>query len=364
MIALQPFLQHAQMLGLIHHDRDLMRAEAVFHGLAVHDLRAGPALGRAQHDHRPQRTGGIAGLSRLLLNGKDLLDDHIHGLGHLPVHLHVIAAFHEVRLPAAAQEEVLHLLVGNAGEDRRIRDLIAVQMKDRQDSAVRNRIEELVALPGGGQRAGLRLAVADNSRRDQAGIVKHSAEGVGDGIAKLAALVDGSGRLRRAVAGHAARERELLEHLLHAVDVLADVRVDLAVAALKVGIRNKEISAVSGTGQEDHIQIIALDRTVQMRVDEVLSGYRAPVADDLFLDHIGGQRLPKERVLQQIQLAGGQIVGRAPVGVHLLQQLVSDRALLFAGHDFAFFCHSDLPSHGGAQQTHLSGSFRNMPAVR
>src|SRR5699024_1898484 len=97
-------------------------------------------------------------------------------------------------------------------------------------------VQELVGLPAGGQGAGFGLAVAHGDRGDQVGVVKHRAEGVGDGVAQLAALVDGTGGLRRNVAGDAAGEGKLLEQAAHALLVPADVGVDLGVGAVQVGV--------------------------------------------------------------------------------------------------------------------------------
>ena len=100
-------------------------------------------------------------------------------------------------------------------------------------AAVADRVEELVAVPAGGQRPGLGLAVADDAGDDQVGVVEGRAVGVRQGVAQLAAFVDRAGRLRRDVAGNAAGERELREEPLHACLVLADVGIDLAVGALR-----------------------------------------------------------------------------------------------------------------------------------
>ena len=48
-------------------------------------------------------------------------------------------------------------------------------------------------MPARGQRAGFRLAVADDARDERIGIVEHRAERVAERIAELAALVDGPG---------------------------------------------------------------------------------------------------------------------------------------------------------------------------
>jgi hypothetical protein len=63
-------------------------------------------------------------------------------------------------------------------------------VQDRQHRAVRRRVQELVAVPGGRQRSGLGLAVADYAGNDQPRIIERGAIGVGQRIAEFAALVD------------------------------------------------------------------------------------------------------------------------------------------------------------------------------
>ena len=331
MVAAQPVLQQGQMLlALLHGDGHLVGQEVVLDPLAVHHLRAGPALGGAQHDHRPAGAAGIAGLAGVLLDGLDALDHRVHRLGHQAMHGHGLVALHEIGLPAAAVEEVRDLLMGHAGKEGGIGDLVAVEVQDGQHRAVAGGVEELVALPGGGQRAGLGLAITHGDSGDQVGVIEHRAEGVGNAVAQLAALVDGTRRLGRAVAGHAAGEGELLEELLHAGLILGDVGIDLAVGAVHVVVGDVEVAAVAGAGEKDQVQIVALDDAVEMDKDKVLPGHRAPVADDLFLDHIQRQRLFEQRVFQQIELPGREIVGRAEPGVHFREQGFGDRPLFLA----------------------------------
>jgi hypothetical protein len=78
---------------------------------------------------------------------------------------------------------------------------------------------------------------------------------------------------------------------------------------------------VTGTGDVEHIQVILLDDPVQVDIDEVLTRRRAPVPDHQRL-HVGRfQRLFQQGVVVKIYLADRQIVGGAPVGVHLVEQL-------------------------------------------
>ena len=202
------------------------------------------------------------------------------------MHGHRIVAFYEVRLPAASLEEAFDLFVRHTSEDGRVSDLVTVQVQDRKNRTVIDRVQEFIGLPGGSKRAGLCLAVADGNRCDQVGVIENRTECMGNAVSELAAFVDGTGGLGSAVAGHAAREGEALKHLRHTRLIFADVRVDLAVAALQVAVSDEEVSAVSGTGKKDQIQIVTLDHTVQMNIYEVLAGNGSPVSYDLLLDAV------------------------------------------------------------------------------
>ena len=59
----------------------------------------------------------------------------------------------------------------------------------------------------------------------------------------------------------------------------------------------------------------AADHAVQVGVDEVQPGRRAPVPEQARLDVLRQQRLAQQRVVEQVDLADRQVVGGAPVGV-------------------------------------------------
>jgi hypothetical protein len=131
------------------------------------------------------------------------------------MHQHRVVAFDNVDQVAVAAQERVELVVRNPGENRGTGDLVAIQVQDRQHRAVTNRVEELVRVPAGRQRTGLRLPVADDARDDQIGIVERGAKGMRQRVAELAALVDRARRLRGDVAWDPAGERKLLEQFFH-----------------------------------------------------------------------------------------------------------------------------------------------------
>src|SRR5579863_6159371 len=119
----------------------------------------------------------------------------------------------EVGRPAVATEQLLQLLAGDTSEDRRVGDLVPVEVKDWEHRAVGDGIEKLVRVPGRRERSSLRLAVADHARDDEVRIVEHGSEGVAERIAQLAAFVDRARTLRGRVAWNSSGEGELKEEL-------------------------------------------------------------------------------------------------------------------------------------------------------
>ena len=91
--------------------------------------------------------------------------------------------------------------------------------------------------------------------------------------------------------------------------------IDLAVGAFEIGVGDQPGPAMAGAGDVDHVEIVLLDEPIEVHVDEVEAGRRAPVAEQARLDVLLLERLAQQRIVEQIDLADGQIVGGAPVGV-------------------------------------------------
>ena len=224
-------------------------------------------------------------------------------------------------------------------------------MQDRQHRAVAHRVEELVRMPGGRERPGLGLAVADDAGDDQIRVVERRAVGVRHHIAELAAFVDRARRFGRRVARDAAGKRELLEQLLHPFRVQRDVRVELAVRALEPGVRHQRRPAVARAAEVDHVQVVALDRAVQVRVDEVQARRRSPMPEQARLHMLERERLLEQRVVEQIDLPDREVVRRAPVGVEQAQ-FVDSESLIHAS------C-SPSPPHGIRRREPMPRAFRS-----
>ncbi|MNC26087.1 hypothetical protein D3C75_742040 [compost metagenome] len=296
-----------------------MGTEGACVGNAVPFHRTGPALRRTADDHRPQGTGGMVVFTGILLNGLDFLNDSIQHLGHFRMHQIRVGAFHIMRLPAHTGEVSGHFLTGLTGKDGGIADFEAVQVKNRQYCAVGDRIDEPVGEPGCGQRSGFGFAVSDDNSGDQLRFVENSADTMGEGITQLAAFMDGARSFGSGMGGDSAREGELLEELDQTGNIPGNFRIDFGVAAVQVRVGNHDLAAVAGAFDVEHIQIILGDGPVQVGIDKVLAWDGAPVADGLYL-HMGIlQRFLQQRVAFQVELAYGNIVGCAPIGVKLIQ---------------------------------------------
>ena len=213
LVAAQPALQHCQVPRVLADigNRHLMGAPETLHAVTVDLLRAGPALRTAQDHHGPARPFGTPGGARGGLDPADLRDAMLQRRRHRLVHAVDVGSFDEARRVAVAAEQRLQFVTRDARQNRWVVDLVAVQVQHRQHRAVAHRIKELVGMPGGCERPGLRLAIAHHDGGDQVRVVKCRAVGVRDGIAEFAAFMNRTGRLRRAVTADAAGKRETAE---------------------------------------------------------------------------------------------------------------------------------------------------------
>ena len=204
---------------------------------------------------------------------------------------------------------------------------------------------------------GLGLAVADDAEDDEVRVVERRPVGVAERVAELAALVDAARRLGRHVAADAARERELAEQGGHPGLVAGDVRIDLAVGALEIGVGHRRRSAVPGPDDPDRVQVARPDHPADVGVDEVEPRRRPPVAEQPRLDVLGAERLAEERIGEQVDLSDGQVVGRPPVGVDP-RQLVVGQWLGSVVRRRALVGHRDLLPKGQGYQLRARRSRR------
>ena len=320
LVAVHPLFEQGDMLRRVHgFNGDLMRAPGALGLFAIDELRSGPALRRAQDDHRPGRPRLIAARSRLRLDLFDLAQYGVQRLRHQLMHQRRVIPDDEMRLVTVSMEQAGQLFLWDTGQNRRVRDLVAVEVQDRQHRAIALRIQKLVGVPAGRQWPGLGLAVADDAADEQVRVIKGRSERMRQRVTQLAAFMDRAGSLRRGVAGDAAGERKLPKQPLHTRGVLRDARIDLAVGAFKVGVCHQSRPAVPWPGDINHIEIVTLDDPVKVRVDEVQARSRSPVPEQARLDMLPLQRLAQERVVQQVNLSDGEIVGRTPVGIGFSQ---------------------------------------------
>jgi hypothetical protein len=269
----------------------------------------------------------------------DLRRDLIECGGHQLVHRLRVLALDEARRVPVALEQRAQLGGRNAREHRWARDLVAVEMQDGEHRAIVDGIEELVGVPARRERTCLGLAVAYHAADEQVGVIERRAVGMRQGVAELAALVDRPRRLRRHVARDATREGELAKQPAQALHVAADVRVDLAVGALQVHVRNDPGATVTRADHVDRVQVTLADHAVHVRVEEVQARSRAPMAEQMWLYVLDRKRLAQQRILEQVYLADRQVVRRPPVSIQ--------RAQLPTRQDSRWVCHGRVVDHDG-----------------
>ena len=301
--------------------RHLVRAPGSLDLDTVHHGGPGPALGRDEEDHRPRPPREVAVLAGGTLDLANRVVGPIERRGQLPMHVRGVVALDGQHLVPVATQKAVQFLPRDPGRHGRVGDLVAVEVQDREHRAVVDRVDELVRVPRRSQRSGLELTVAHDCGDDEVGVVHRRAVGVGEDVAQLATLVDGAGSLRRDVARDATREGELSEQPLHTDRVRAHVWVDLAVGPFEPRIRHGGRTAVPRPGQEDRVHVPPADQSVEVGPEQVQPRGRAPVPEQSRLDVLARERAAQQRIVEEVDLTDGDVVGGAPPRVeegHLL----------------------------------------------
>ena len=86
----------------------------------------------------------------------------------------------------------------------------------------------------------------------------------------------------------------------------------LAVGAVEPGAGEHRRAAVTGAGDEEHVEVALDDRAVCMSLQEGQARRSAPMAQKPGLDVFRLQRPFEKRIVEKVDLAHGQIVRGAP----------------------------------------------------
>src|SRR5215469_2734276 len=136
-------------------------------------------------------------------------------------------------------------------------------------------------------------------------------------IAQFPALMDGTWSIRRGMAGDSTRPRKLGEEFLEARGVLCHRGIKLRVGAFEIRVGHNSRSAVPGPGNKNGVQIVLLNEPVHVDVNEIESRCGSPMSQQARLGVLEFERLAQQRIVMQIYLADGKIVGGAPVAINL-----------------------------------------------
>jgi hypothetical protein len=289
MVAAHPLLEQCELRRVIPHvcERHLVGAEGALDRQAVRFRRAGPALRRPQNDRRPAGTSREAVFACLALDRADLGVATVQRRGEHLVHAGRVPPLDEVDRVAVPFEQLANLVVRGPAEHGGVGYLVAVEVQYGEHRAVARGVEKADPFPRALQRPRLRLPVTDHGGDYEVGVIEGRTEGVGEDVAELSALVDRAGGGHADVAGHAAGCRELAEEPPQARSVLRHLRVDLGVGAFEVQVRQDGRSAVTRTGQVDHLGAALPDEAIEVDIDQAEARRGTPVSEEARLDVLG-----------------------------------------------------------------------------
>ena len=108
---------------------------------------------------------------------------------------------------------------------------------------------------------------------------------------------------------------------MQSVPAALDRRIALGIRPFEIGVRHHPRPAMARADDVHHVQVVLLDQPVEVDIEKIQARRRAPMAQQAGLDVFELERLFEQRIVLQINLPDREIIGRAPVGVHFLQQI-------------------------------------------
>ena len=150
---------------------------------------------------------------------------------------------------------------------------------------------------------------------------------MGQRIAELAALMDGSGSFGSIVGRDAAGIGETAEELLETRLIVGNKRIGFAVRAVKQRLGCAGRSAMAGSHKKNGVLIVIADKAIDVAKQEIQARCRSPVSYQSMLNVLSVKSFLHKRVAAQINLANGKIVCRAPVLIDTGKFILRDRLI-------------------------------------
>src|SRR5689334_20052369 len=97
-------------------------------------------------------------------------------------------------------------------------------------------------------------------------------------ISQLTTFMDRPGSLGRYMRRNSSRKRELPKKLAQTIFIPPNIRIDLRISPLQIGIRDQSRTTMPRAGDKDGIQVSLTNKAIHVRVYEIQPRSRPPVA--------------------------------------------------------------------------------------
>ena len=148
-VAAHPLFQYFQVHGIGLHIlyRHLVRAKGALDREAIDLSRSSPSFRGMQDDRRPCGNSCKAMRTRIFLIRANLCIAGLQRFCERLVHAQGISPFHKVDIVAMTCDDLAYRLVIVTPKDGGPRNLVPIEVQDRQDRSVTHRVQKFDALP-------------------------------------------------------------------------------------------------------------------------------------------------------------------------------------------------------------------------
>lgn len=126
------------------------------------------------------------------------------------------------------------------------------------------------------------------------------------------------------MTANSAGEGKLLEEFPQPLYIFGFVRVDLAIDALEIGLRDDGRGSVTRTGDEEDIEIVFFDQAVHGHIGEDLTGIGSPVTEESCFEMLDFEGFLEEGILLEVEHTQAEIETGSHVVVGGFQFLIAE----------------------------------------
>ena len=192
----------------------------------------------------------------------------------------VLCSVNNARLITVAAKERHQFVITHSAKNSRCRNLITVEVKNRQYYAIFARVKQLIEMPSASRRPGLGFAVTNQTSYRQIRIIHRRTITSAERVTKFTALENHARRLGIRMTRKTVRPAKFAAQFANTIQVSLHRRIKISKRTFQKQISLQCWEAMPRPQYKHHVLIMLLGRVAEMRVSKVNTWPASPVSEN------------------------------------------------------------------------------------